>query len=83
MKKLLGFGSFSDNSVCMGLFITSFLILFRFLYFWTIGISIYSSNVETIIYNIMDNYIRFFEPMVILIWLKLVCEYLFKLLKRN
>lgn len=83
MKKLLGFGSFSDNSVCMGLFITSFLILFRFLYFWSIGISIYSSSAEKIIYNLMINYVRFFEPIVILIWLKLVCEYLFKLLKRN
>ena len=83
MKKILRFGSFSDDSVCMGIFITSFLILFRFLYFWSIGVSIYSSNAEKIIYNVMVNYVDFFEPIVILIWLRLVCEYLFKLLKRN
>lgn len=83
MKKIFGFGSFSDNSVCMGIFITSFLVIFRFIYFNSFGISIESTNFDKFIFNVLVYYVRFFEPMIILIWLKLVCEYLFKLLKRN
>lgn len=83
MKRLLGFGSISDKSMCMGIFITSFLIIFRFIYFRSFGISIYSTNVQRFIFYVLHYYVRFFEPIVILIWLKLFCEFLFKLLKRN
>lgn len=83
MKRIFGFGSFSNNTICMGIFITSFLIIFRFLYFNSFGISIVSTNTEKFIYYILYYYVRYFEPIIILIWLKFVCEFLFKLLKRN
>lgn len=83
MKRIFRFGSLSENTICTGIFITSFLIVFRFLYFWRIGISINSSNAEKTIFYVMINYINYLEPIVIITWLKFVCEFLFKLLKRD
>lgn len=83
MKRIIRFGSFSDNSICMGIFITSILIIFRFIYFSRFGISIESSNTQILIFNILSSYIRYIEPIVLLIWIKFICEFIFKLLKRN
>lgn len=83
MKRIFRFGSLSENTICTGIFITSFLILFRFLYYWSIGMTIYSSNAEKTIYYVMVSYVKYLEPIVIITWLKFVCEFLFKLLKRN
>jgi len=38
VKRIFGFGTFSDNSICMGILITSVLIIFRFIYFSRFGI---------------------------------------------
>lgn len=83
MKRIFCFGSFSDNSICKGIFITSFLILFRFIYFSSFSISIKDANIKKFIFNILVCYIRYLEPIVIITWLKFVCEFLFKILKRN
>lgn len=81
MKRIFGFGSYSANFICNGIFITSILIIFRFIYFSRFGISIESTGVEVLTYTILNYYIRFFEPIVILIWIKFVCEFLYSLLK--
>ena len=83
MKRILKFGSFSDNTICTVIFITSLLIIFRLKYFNSLGISIESTYFEKFIFNFSVYYGRYLEPIVILVWLKFVCEFLFKLLKRN
>lgn len=47
------------------------------------SISIEDTNIEKFIFNILVYYIRYLEPIVIIAWLKFVCEFLFKILKRN
>lgn len=83
MKRIFGFGSLSDNSICSGIFITSVLIIFRFIYFSSFGISIVSSSAQIFIFNILSNYVRYLEPIILLILIKFICEFLFRLLKRN
>lgn len=83
MKRLFKFGEFSDNSICVGIFITSFLIIFRFLYFTRLSMSIYDSDIKIFITKIMFFYVGYLEPVVVVVWLKFVCEFLFKLLKRK
>jgi uncharacterized membrane protein len=84
MKRLFKFGLISDNSVCLGLFITSVLILFRFMYFkGSFVLSAESTSAEMFKFYTYIYYIGYVEPIIILIWLKLVCEFLFKLIKRH
>jgi hypothetical protein len=83
MKRILGFGFFSNDIICKGIFITSFLILLRIIYFNSFGISINDTNAEKLIFYSLNFYVRFLEPIVLLIWLKFVCEFLYKCLKRN
>lgn len=83
MKRIFKFGSFSDNSICTAIFVTSLLIIFRLNYFNSFSISIESTDVEKFIFNFSIYYVRYLEPIVILLWLKFVCEFLFKLIKRN
>lgn len=83
MKRIFRFGSFSDNSICMGIFITSVLIIYRFVYFSRLAISIESTSAQIFIFNVLNNYVKYFEPIVLFIWIKFICEFLFKLLKRN
>jgi len=83
MKRVFGFGSFNNNTICMGIFITSFLIIFRFLYFYSVGFSIENIYVEKIIFYFFKLFYFRLEPLIFLIWLKFVCEFLFKCLNRN
>ena len=83
MKRLLKFGSFSDNSICMVIFITSFILIYRYLYIRGFGFSPMSTDSQRFKFYAYIYYIQYFEPIVILIWLKFVCEFLFNLLKRN
>lgn len=83
MKRLFKFGELSGDSICKGIFITSLLILFRFLYFNRISISVHDSNIKMFFANIGFFYIRYLEPIVILIWLKFICEFLFNLLQKE
>ncbi|NMB27045.1 MAG: hypothetical protein GX987_03190 [Tissierellia bacterium] len=83
MKRLFKFGEFSGDSICKGIFITSFLLLFRMLYFTRVGMSIYDSNIKIFITKIIFFYVGYLEPIVVIIWLKFICEFLFKLLNRD
>ena len=83
MKRLLRFGSFSDNSICTVIFITSLILVFRYLYIRGVGISPMSSDSQRFMFYAYIYYVQYFEPIIILIWLKFVCEFLFNLLKRN
>lgn len=83
MKKIFKFGLFSDESVCMGILITSFLVIFRWTYFGSYNLSVEDVNAKKYLIYTLNYYVRYFEPIVILIWLKFVCEFLYKLLKRN
>ncbi len=47
------------------------------------GISSESTSEQMFKFYANIYYRRYFEPIVMLIWLKLVCEFLFKLLKGN
>jgi|LGOV01.1.fsa_nt_gb hypothetical protein len=83
MKKIFRWGSFSEELICKGIFITSLLIIFRLRNFNVIRISAYDTNAEQLILYTLRFYMNYLEPIVILVWLKFVCEFLYKSLKRN
>lgn len=83
MKRILKFGSFSDDFICTAIFISSLLIIFRLKFFNNLSISIESTDMEKLIFNFLIYYERYLEPIILLVWLKFLCEFLFKLLKRD
>ena len=83
MKRIFGFGTFSDDNICIGIFITSFLIIFRLIYLSQFNISVNDSNAKMIIFNMYCFYIKFLEPIVIFICLKFICEFIYKCLKKK
>lgn len=83
IKRIYKFGTFSNNSICMGIFITSLLIYLRYMYNSRFSISIDSTNVQRLAFNIFVFYIKYLEPVIILAWLKFICEFLFKVLNQD
>ena len=81
IKKICGFGNLSNHCVCKGIFFTSLLIALRFIYISRFNISINSTSTEMFIFRIFVFYIKYLEPVIILIWLKFICEFLFKVLE--
>ncbi len=83
MKKLLKLGSFSDSTTCWGIYITFALLICRLTYLNHLSISIGSSGMDKFIFYSMVYYTKYLQPLVLLVGLRFICEYLFKLVNQK
>ena len=81
VKKIFRFGSFSNETICGFIFITSILIVFRFMYYSRFSISIDDSELKQYIFQGFMFYTKYLWPAVVVIWLKFICEFIYRIME--
>lgn len=82
MEKYIKFGMLPPKTIVKGLFFVTLLELFMFRYFRSVSMSIYSTYGQVLGFKIHSFYIRYLEPILFVIWLKLICEFMYKVMTR-
>jgi hypothetical protein len=80
MKRVFGFGTFTNRTICSALLVLSFVLLYRFIYLGSYGID---QNGSQLVMDIYIFYRAYLEPIVMLVWVKFVCELFYKLLEKE
>lgn len=85
MKKLIKFGLLSPKTIVKGIFFTTILQAFIFFFYRFRGFSVTITSTwdQILIYKIYVAYFRYLQPIVIIIWLKFVCEFLYRVMVRG
>lgn len=85
MNKFIKFGLLSPKTVVKGIFLTSFLQIFLFFFYKYRGftVTITSTWSQILAYKIYVVYHLYLQPIVIIIWLKFVCDFLYRVMVRD
>ncbi len=80
--KYFKFGNTSYNTICFGILITSFILVLGYFSKYS-GLDMNSTSIDTFVYYVSDIYNRYLKVIVVFLFLKFVCEFLFHVLKNT
>lgn len=80
MKRVFGFGTFTNKTICSVLLVLSFILSYSFIYLQNYTID---SNGSQLAMDIYSFYWTYLLPIVLLVWVKFICEFLYKLLEKE
>lgn len=80
MKRVFGFGTFTNRTICSALLVLSFVLLYTFIYLGSYSIDQNGSQLSMDIYIF---YTKYLLPIMLLVWVKFICEFLYKLLEKE
>lgn len=81
VKRIFRFGSFSNETICGFILITSILIVFRCMYYSRFSVSIDDSVFKQFVFQGFMFYTKFLLPIVVVIWLKFICEFIYRMME--
>lgn len=85
-RRIFKFGTFSDDTIIIWILVTSFLLLFSHMYLRPFAV--YAKTISdpypyvVVLSKMYGFYAMYLEPIVLFIWVKFICEFLYKCLKK-
>ncbi len=83
MNKFIKFGELAPKTIVKGIFSITLLHLLMSMYFANVFLNLDSTWVQTLAFKIHFIYFRYLQPIVAIVWLKFVCDFLYRVMVRG
>ena len=83
MKSFFKFGLLKPKTIVKGIFFITLLQILMYVYFVNVTLSLNSNWIQTVAFKIHFIYFRYLQPIVAIVWLTFVCEFLYRVMART